>query len=75
MPREYAWDSMVVGTSAKTPLISYKRISLDLVRLQARLSHCKVSIILVTAPCEGVILEMKIIWNNQSEKSRIFIKQ
>ena len=43
------WNSMVVGTSTKPPFNLYSSIRLALVRLQARL-HCKVSIILVTAP-------------------------
>jgi hypothetical protein len=46
---ESDWDSMVVGTSTK-PLNLNSSIRLALVRLQARLSHCKVSMILVTAP-------------------------
>jgi hypothetical protein len=43
------WDS-IVGTSTKPQFILYSSIRLALVRLQARLSHCNVSIILVTAP-------------------------
>jgi hypothetical protein len=46
-------DSMVVGTSTKSPFILYNSLRLALVLLQARLSYCKVSIILVTAPCHG----------------------
>jgi hypothetical protein len=65
---------MAVGTSSKASFILHSSVRLALVRLQARLSHCKVSIILMSTPGDLCTRHLYIRLSNTLHQFGIHLK-